>query len=196
MRPETVVATESVMTSEAAEPDADPAVEPDADPDVAAVGFDPPIRDGIVVGYDGSPSSARALTWAVTEAGLRGVPVHVVRAWALVTVIGQVDAPPGVVPSEADCRAAVVADVASAVAHARTADASATVEHPPVVHSHVVEGPAAATLVDASRTADLVVVGDRGLGGFWGLVLGSVSDQVVRHAHCTVVVVRSHDRDD
>jgi len=155
--------------------------------------FDPPIRDGIVVGYDGSLSAAKALTWAFTEAGLRCLPVHVVRAWALVTVIGTVPAPPGVVPSAAECRKAVAADLSLAVEHARTADASATVRQPTVVHTHLVEGPAAATLIDASATADLLVVGDRGEGGFWGLVLGSVSDQVVRHAHCTVVVVRAHD---
>jgi nucleotide-binding universal stress UspA family protein len=162
-------------------------MKPEADPRQT---FDPPVRDGIVVGYDGSPSAARALTWALTEAGLRGVPVHAVRAWALVTVIGQVEGTPGTVPSEADCRAAVTAGLASAVEDARTANASASVEHPPVVRLHVVEGPAAPTLIDASREADLLVVGDRGVGGFWGAVLGSVSDQVVRHAHCSVVVVR------
>lgn len=156
--------------------------------------FDPPVRDGIVVGYDGSASAALALTWAFTEAGLRGLPVHVIRAWALVTAIGAVEAPPGVVPSAAECRAAVGAEVALAVDRARTADASATVLQPTVVHTHLVEGPAASALIDASATADLVVVGDRGEGGFWGLVLGSVSDQVVRHADCSVVVVRAHER--
>ncbi len=50
---------------------------------------------------------------------------------------------------------------------------------------------AARTLVDASKGADLLVVGSRGLGGFKGLLLGSVSQQCVQHAECPVVIVRA-----
>jgi nucleotide-binding universal stress UspA family protein len=57
------------------------------------------------------------------------------------------------------------------------------------VTSRCVVGPAAATLIDASQHADLLVVGRRGHGGFVSLVMGSVAQQVAAHAHCPVVIV-------
>ncbi|MEY2459530.1 MAG: hypothetical protein QOG30_1360, partial [Acidimicrobiaceae bacterium] len=57
------------------------------------------------------------------------------------------------------------------------------------VQGHLVEGGAAGALLAASQDADLVVVGARGLGGFLGLLVGSVSTQVTHHASCPVVVV-------
>jgi len=54
----------------------------------------------------------------------------------------------------------------------------------------VVEGSAASALVAAAESADLLVIGSRGLGGFRGLLLGSVSQQCAHHASCPVVIVR------
>jgi nucleotide-binding universal stress UspA family protein len=54
---------------------------------------------------------------------------------------------------------------------------------------HAVNGFAAEELINASRDADLLVVGSRGAGGFTRLMMGSISDQVVHHAHCPIVVV-------
>ena len=58
------------------------------------------------------------------------------------------------------------------------------------VDARVAEGNAAKVLIDLSGSADLLVVGSRGYGGFTGLLLGSVSQQVVAHAQCSVVVAR------
>jgi nucleotide-binding universal stress UspA family protein len=66
-----------------------------------------------------------------------------------------------------------------------------TEKYPDVdVRVEVEEGPAARELVEASRTAGLLVVGTRGHGGLAGMLLGSVSHAVLRHADCPVVIAR------
>jgi nucleotide-binding universal stress UspA family protein len=65
---------------------------------------------------------------------------------------------------------------------------------PPNVIPRVVRGHPRDSLIDASRHADLIVVGRRGHGGFGGLLLGSVSSACVAHAHCPVLVVHSPDK--
>jgi nucleotide-binding universal stress UspA family protein len=70
----------------------------------------------------------------------------------------------------------------------------ATAGHPSVrVEARVTEGPAAEALIDASHRASLLVVSSRGHGGFMGLLLGSVSQQCVTHAHCPVMVMRPYE---
>ncbi len=114
---------------------------------------------------------------------LRHVPVHVVLTWALPATVGYA---PMMMVSEVDMESASQAALDAALSEhgdldRRPADSPVTTE--------VVEGNAAHTLLDASRDAGLLVVGTRGHGGFAGLLLGSVSQQVVAHATCPVVVV-------
>ncbi|QHK19010.1 universal stress protein [Pseudarthrobacter psychrotolerans] len=68
-------------------------------------------------------------------------------------------------------------------------------EIPPNVIPRVVRGHPRDSLIDASRHADMIIVGRRGHGGFGGLLLGSVSSACVAHAHCPVLVVHSPDKD-
>lgn len=141
---------------------------------------------GIYVGVDGSGHSAYALEWAIEEAAIRHAPVTVLTVysvpasgWTGYPVILSQDA----VEQEKARQAAeeMTLKVTSQLGEARPA--SVTVR--------AVTGFPAGTLIEASRDADLLVVGSRGAGGFARLVLGSVSSQVVHHAHCPVVVVRN-----
>ncbi|MBQ1073555.1 universal stress protein [Micromonospora sp. C31] len=133
----------------------------------------------VAVGVDGSECSLLALGFAFEQAAARRVPLHVVRAWHPPT--GQRP------PSGPEAREAAAADRAEldeplARWGATFPDVPVTVE--------VAEGRPASLLVDGSRNACLVVVGTRGRGGLTGMLLGSVSQQLVQHAHCPVAVVR------
>jgi nucleotide-binding universal stress UspA family protein len=139
--------------------------------------------DRIVVGVDGSENSQAALRWAGAEAEEHQAELVAVLAWR--PPPPEV-APPSIPPLPSDSYAQ---DRAEQI----LADTLASVfgNEPPVpITSQVTEGPAAKLLIEASRTADLIVVGTRGYGGFAGLLLGSVSQQVVAHAACSVTVVR------
>jgi nucleotide-binding universal stress UspA family protein len=130
----------------------------------------------IVVGIDGSASSIGAFRWAVRQAQLTGAAVEALMAWQY---------PPGVVPAgvqdfEAESRQALEGAIEGAFAGA-----------PPVQVTRVVEeGEPALTLVGRSKDATLLVIGSRGHGAFVGMLIGSVSQYCVTHAHCPVVVLR------
>ena len=142
------------------------------------------VPGGVVVGHDGSSSADRALTFAAEEARLRGLPLHVVRAWSMTSTPRPKTVPHGGVASEEEYTAAITESLTAAVLRVLGAD------HRLDVRLHVVHGASAATLVAASKRADLLVVASRGRGGFSGLLVGSTSEQVVRHADCPVVVLR------
>jgi nucleotide-binding universal stress UspA family protein len=137
----------------------------------------------VVVGVDGSASSLEAVELAAREAVLRRRPLRVVHAfiWPYLHVpLGP--SPYG--PPEGGLRHQAESLLAEAGARARAAAPDLAVD------SEIVSGEAAAVLVDASRTAELIVVGDRGLGGFTGLLIGSVAVQLAAHATCPILVAR------
>lgn len=139
---------------------------------------------GITVGVDGSGHSHQALEWAVEEAVTRRAPLTVITV--VPVAISQWTGFP--VTSEADQAQLqkVRQQTEDAVEKAVSGQGG---NRPPAVTVRVVTGVAAREIVDASRDADLVVVGSRGAGGFTELLLGSVSSQVAHHAACPVVVV-------
>ena len=146
-------------------------------------GTDPRSGPGhIVVGVDGSAHSEEALRWAIGQARLTDRPVDAVHSWNIPVGFG-VD-PAGILMTF-DWEGRAVATLAGTVAR---------VVAPPDadrVSQKVVEGHPSRVLLDAAAGAALLVVGGRGLGGFTGMLLGSVSQHVVARAACPVVVVRA-----
>ena len=139
---------------------------------------------GITVGIDGSAHSTYALEWAIKEAAVRHTPVTVLTVH-LVPASGWTGNPI-TLPQDA-------VDVANARQAAEEMTLKATSQlgaaQPSSVTVRAISGFPVQELIEASRTADLMVVGSRGAGGFARLMIGSVSSQVVHYAHCPVVVV-------
>ncbi|MEU9105812.1 universal stress protein [Streptomyces xanthophaeus] len=145
----------------------------------------------IVVGVDGSNHSREALKWGVEQARMTGARVHAVMAW-------EWNRNPFALGSAAAQTADAEAVTAEEAARRKLADtvASAVGTSPGVpVFRRVEQGFPAQVLVDASKEADLMVVGTRGYGGFKGALLGSVSQQVVQYSTSSVVVVREAEDD-
>lgn len=139
-----------------------------------------PPRDPVVVGVDGSPTSEAAVAFAFEAASFRRVPLIAVHVWQDLLV------DPTMAPLmdweavESDERELLSERLAGWAA-----------KYPDVsVRQLVVRDRPAQTLVGQSGRAQLVVVGSRGRGGFAGLLLGSVSQALLHHADCPVVVVR------
>ena len=131
----------------------------------------------IVVGVDGSAASLNALRFAHRQADLTGAELHAVTTWAYPLSF---DEP--VDPTDWQANAEVILDTALTEALPISAVAG--------VLRHVTEGHPAGVLLGSVETDDLLVVGSRGHGGFTGMLLGSVSQHVVAHSPCPVVVVR------
>ncbi len=139
---------------------------------------------GIVVGIDGSPNSERALDWAMRQAAAVRAPLTVITVhevpksyWGGIPVVG-----PGDEPLLETLRRA--AEEMTRQVAGRLGDAG-----PASVTVHAVSGFVVKELVDASRDADLVVLGARGASGFTRLIMGSVSNEVIQHSACPVVIV-------
>jgi nucleotide-binding universal stress UspA family protein len=135
----------------------------------------------IVVGVDGSPASVAAARWAALEAQRSGVELEILVAyhWRM----------PGVLRAARTERIKEVEDRVAAIADAAVTEARAAAPRA-TVHGKAVLGEPAPVLVEAGDRAGLLVVGNRGGGGFASLLAGSVSVRVATQASCPVVVVR------
>jgi nucleotide-binding universal stress UspA family protein len=137
----------------------------------------------VVVGVDGSTHSLDAVGPAAREARLRRRPLRVVYAF-IWPYLGVPLGPSPVGPPDGGLVNDAERIVQEALTRARVATPDVEVTGAAVI------GDAAAVLMEESRTAVLVVVGDRGLGGFTGLLVGSVAVQLAAHATCPVLVAR------
>lgn len=140
----------------------------------------------VVVGYDQTPHSDRALAEAAREAAMRGTGLLIVHTYLWPPPL-DLTASPATMPvtgAEEDCRQNAELLLDGAAAGIRAA-------HPGMqVATRAVAGHAAKALADACRGAELLAVGSRGRGGFPGLLLGSVSLRVLADACCPVIVVQ------
>lgn len=140
--------------------------------------------DRIVVGVDGSEDAAEALRWGADEARLHGTRATALLGWTYLLQYHEDPGDEGFRPGydEADARAVLTGYVRTALGDPAGVELRTTCDLP------------SQALIDASETADLVVVGARGHGGFEGLLLGTVADRVAAHAGCPVAVVRAGQR--
>ncbi len=135
----------------------------------------------VVVGIDGSRPSMDALQFAAGEARFRKAPLRVVHAFQIpVTGTWTAGAVVDPEPFEHSASQMVEGALTAVGADLEGLDVERVVE----------AGSPVSALIDHATSGDVVVVGSRGRGGFTGLLLGSVSQQVVLHAPCPVVVVR------
>jgi nucleotide-binding universal stress UspA family protein len=135
----------------------------------------------IVVGVDGSPSSVAALKWAFGQAILAGSVIEAVCAWHYPNSYGVA------IPENADYHALAEETLAKAITEARNADHAYDAV---LVRPIVVKAQPAHALLEQAKGATLLVVGFRGHGGLSEALLGSVSQHVLHHAPCPVVIVR------
>jgi nucleotide-binding universal stress UspA family protein len=141
----------------------------------------------VVVGVDGSDASVRALQWAHGHASTVGSRLVAVLTWQLTTLPAPSSFTAGAVPPLPEWQAKAERVLSGVCTAALGADA-------PDLEQVVLHEPAAAGLLGAVSERDLLVLGDRGRGGFSRLLLGSVSRQCAEHAPCPVVVVPPRDR--
>ncbi|HEY8701180.1 MAG TPA: universal stress protein [Arthrobacter sp.] len=140
-----------------------------------------PELPAIVVGVDGSAPSILALRWAGALAPLLKAHIRAVTCWYFQIAAGTFT--PHVWNPDEDARRICAEAVAEAFDGVP----------PEGLEMVAAQGPAAKILVEESKTAQIVVVGSRGHGGFEGLLLGAVSATVAEHAKCPVLVAHGTD---
>lgn len=144
----------------------------------------------VLVAVDGSSQGEAAVAFAFTEAALRGAELVALHAWTTWT---DAEKPAPGRPLEI---VDLIGDVRQLQATEERLLAEALSGHRArypdlTVHPRLVRGRTRPALIEATGSAQLIVVGARGLGGFTGLLLGSVSQSVLHHAQCPVTVVRA-----
>lgn len=132
----------------------------------------------VIVGVDGSEGAAHALRWAVSEASIRDAEVVAVLAWGH----GYWDLDDPIDPDDGGAEASAALDA--------MVDAALPLGAARRVRRRTVHDRAVPALLEAARDRELLVVGARGLGGFRGLLLGSVSQRCLHRSTVTTVVVR------
>lgn len=142
----------------------------------------------VIVGVDGSSESSCAVRLAADQARRRQRPLRLVHVlgWPLNQAPAQ---PQAGGPLDGGPRFQAERLLAQAIADARRAAPDLP------VHGEIADGQPATVLVARSPHAALIVLGDRGLGGFGSLLLGSVALQVSAHAECPVLVARGTERE-
>lgn len=143
---------------------------------------------GIIVGIDGSDNAQPALEWALREAALRAIPLTVI---AVNDVMASYWTGSPVISTGDDERLAKVRQGAESAVAAAMEQLKGAGQ--PSVTVEASNGFAGQTLIEASKDAELLVVGSRGGGGFPHLRIGAVASKVLHHAHCPVVLV-PHER--
>ena len=138
-------------------------------------------RGRVVVGFDGSDSSTKAAIWAAEEARIRGRGLALVHAILPPVTTGGLGV--GLPPS------LDLIEQLERQAKSQLDTVASTFEGLDVT-THIAIGAPSAAMLEASETADLIVIGSRGRGGFAGLLLGSVGAQVAAHSACPVAVIR------
>ncbi len=137
----------------------------------------------IVVGVDGSEPSTAALKWALGQAELTRTQLHAIIAWEFPAFYSW-DGGGGLPPDDFEQAAGDSLDKTIDEALAETQLSRER------LNQDIRYGHSAQVLLDASEGADLLVVGSRGHGSFYGALLGSVSQRCAVHASCPVVIVR------
>ena len=135
----------------------------------------------IVVGVDGSEASQQAVQWARDEAKLRGATLELVNVYS-----------PGILPegTASVSQVEAILEAAQQASEEVLAQAAAGIEGVPVEQHALQDSSPSYALIEHAADAAMLVVSARGLGPFRRLLLGSVSQQVVLHARCPVVVIR------
>lgn len=139
----------------------------------------------IVVGVEGSGGARAALRWAIKEARHRNAFVDVVTAYSTTYVPASPDfnyVPLDPIDLEAEVKRMQDSIIDEVLAEVEIEGVE--------IRRRMIRGRAADTLIAESDNACMLVVGSRGRGGFRGLLLGSVSQQIAQHGSCPVVIVR------